>query len=454
MTAVSFSIFWEFWYRAPTCSDGLKNGDETGIDCGGSCSLVCSMQAQAPILRSDPRVFKVMDNIYSVLSFVENHNVNFKAPYVPYKFKVYDEKNVLLYEREGATVLPQNKTVAIFEGNMLIVGGIPKRAEIELSPKISWIRSAVDEPEIDIQSSSLLREGSYPRIAASVYNKSIQDLKNIELIAVIFDSRDNAVAASRTFINRLLKNEKADVFFTWPKPFDLGIKACSQPSDVILAIDRSGSMASISKNPPEPLSSVKAAAGNFVRGLKEGDRAGLVSFATVADSLTATPITKDFNSLELAIEAIAINKDGTQYTNIADAINKSFNALLLSSLERSQKIIVLLTDGIATRPENPKGSKTEAEAVSYAEKAALEAANLAKQNGTIIYTIGLGKDIHQEFLRKIATSPSNYLEAPATNTLRDVYSKISTSICKELPARIEITYKILEVTRPPEGQGN
>ncbi|MEK9185206.1 MAG: hypothetical protein AAB863_00365 [Patescibacteria group bacterium] len=32
LTAVSFGIFWKYWYKAPTCFDGLQNGDETGID--------------------------------------------------------------------------------------------------------------------------------------------------------------------------------------------------------------------------------------------------------------------------------------------------------------------------------------------------------------------------------------------------------------------------------------
>src|SRR3989344_5366408 len=148
LTAVSFLIFWKYWYQTPTCFDGLQNGDENGIDCGGSCELVCSMQAQAPVQRSDPRVFKVMDNIYSVLTYVENHNVNFEAPSVPYKFKIYDDKNKLLYEREGVTIFPKNKTVAIFEGNMLIPSGVPKKAEIELPKSISWIRTSEDEPKI------------------------------------------------------------------------------------------------------------------------------------------------------------------------------------------------------------------------------------------------------------------------------------------------------------------
>ena len=30
---------------APSCDDGVKNGNEGGIDCGGSCSLKCDGQA-------------------------------------------------------------------------------------------------------------------------------------------------------------------------------------------------------------------------------------------------------------------------------------------------------------------------------------------------------------------------------------------------------------------------
>ncbi|MEK7063049.1 MAG: hypothetical protein AAB946_03385, partial [Patescibacteria group bacterium] len=213
LTAVSFGIFWKYWYKAPTCFDGLPNGDETGIDCGGSCSLVCSAQAQAPIMRSDPRIFKVVDNMYSAVAFIENHNINFEAPRVPYKFKIYDDNNKLLYERSGMTVLPKNKTIAIFEGNILIPRGEPKKAEIELPQNIVWIKNETEEPEIEIKNSPLLREIDAPRIEASVGNLSIIDLKNIELVVVVYDSRDNAIAASRTFINSLKKNEKTDIFF-------------------------------------------------------------------------------------------------------------------------------------------------------------------------------------------------------------------------------------------------
>ncbi len=36
------------WYQKPTCFDGKKNGDEVGVDCGGSCRLLCSFEAVEP----------------------------------------------------------------------------------------------------------------------------------------------------------------------------------------------------------------------------------------------------------------------------------------------------------------------------------------------------------------------------------------------------------------------
>lgn len=34
---------------APSCSDGIQNGDETGVDCGGSCPNVCLAQINLPV---------------------------------------------------------------------------------------------------------------------------------------------------------------------------------------------------------------------------------------------------------------------------------------------------------------------------------------------------------------------------------------------------------------------
>ncbi len=445
LTAASFFIFSKFWYTAPTCFDKVQNGDEQGIDCGGSCAKICSAGLIRPIVRWDPRLFEVLPGVWSSLVYVENPNVGTSAVYVPYTLTIFDEKNNVLAKREGATVLPNKKVVGVFEGSISITDGYPRRALFEIGDQISWKKvDKNNEEEITITHSPLLRLDSAPRVEARVKNDGIKDVNNIELVAAIFDSKDNAIAASRTYVEKVRRGETTNIYFTWPKPFDLGEIACEKPSSVILAIDRSGSMSSLGTNPIEPLTSVKNAASYFVSELKETDYAGVIPFATEAEKSPEFSLTNNFQALQSYIQNINILSEGIQYTNIADALSKSLEALSLDKNEQSQKVLVLLTDGVATKPSNPKGSKSEKDEITFAENVARDASNIVKQAGVTIYTIGLGKDIHQDFLREIASAQQNFYEAPSTTTLTSIYKDISSSICKELPSRIEITYKILD----------
>lgn len=443
LSAVAFAIFLKFWYRAPSCFDNVKNGDETGIDCGGSCALVCSDGAIKPIVRWDPRLFEIWPGIWNLLVYVENPNTNVDATYVPYDLAFYDETNTLLEERKGATILPKNKTVGVFEGSISFKNGEkPKRVIFDLGNDIVWKKNEDREEKIDITNSPILNLNSEPKVLATVKNNSTEDLKNIELVVAIFDGQDNALAASRTFVETLKKNEESNVFFTWPRPFELGSKACEKPSDVVLLMDRSGSMSSLGVNPPEPLSSAKQAALSFIENLKSKDKVGVVSFATKSKDPIDLTLTSDFDSAKQAVESISIEPGSTQYTNIYEALHSAWQELVSARAEdENSKIIVLLTDGQATNPKNPAGG-TEEEDIKYAENLAAAEATKAKEDGVAIYTIGLGKAINETFLKNTASQKDNYFFAPTALDLENIYKNISTKICKEIPARIEITYKI------------
>lgn len=443
LSAVSFAIFWKYWYQVPACFDGIKNGDETGIDCGGSCSLVCSESAIKPVVRWDPRLFEVSPGLWSVLVYVENLNKDADATYVPYSFTIYGGSNEILGERKGVTILPKNKTVGIFEGNITIDKELrPKRAIFELGDKIIWERNENPNPVLVITSSPLLRPDNAPRVEANVKNNNIEEIKNIELVAVIFDGSDNAIAASRTFIESLKKSESTNIFFTWPKPFELGSKVCEKPSDVVLLLDRSGSMASLGLNPPQPLTLAKEAAVSFVKQLSLNDEVSVVSFAAQSKNPIDLSLTSDFNSAEQAVKSVNIESGSTQYTNIYEALHSAWQELVSARAKGgSSKIVILLTDGVATNPKDPNGN-TEADDIKYAEDLALKESLNLKKDGLAIYTIGLGDKINESFLKTIASKEDNYFFAPQALDLETIYKNISFRICKEIPARIEITYKI------------
>ncbi len=443
LSAISFGIFWIFWYEAPNCFDNLKNGDETGLDCGGSCKLVCSSDVIKPIVRWDPRLFEVSPGLWSVLVYVENPNISFDATYVPYSFTIYDENNVVLEKRDRATILPKNKTVGIFEGSIIVKGDSrPRRAVFELGSGIVWNKNQKRGDDITVTHSSLLRLDSAPRVEASVKNNTTEEIKKIELIASIFDGSDNIIAASRTFIETLKKNEIQDVFFTWPQPFKLGSKACEKTSDIILLIDRSGSMSSLGTSPPEPLSTAKAAASSFVGQLNSKNKVGIVSFATNSKDPIDLSLTSDFISAGQAVNSINIEASSTQYTNVFDVLHSAWQELGSARItEGNSKIVVLLTDGVANSPRDPKGT-TEAQDIKYAENLALEESVNLKKDGISIYTIGLGEKINEVFLKTLASGEENYFFAPSAANLETIYKNISSDICEEIPARIEITYKI------------
>jgi Mg-chelatase subunit ChlD len=445
LSSVSFAIFWKYWYSTPTCFDKSKNGDETGIDCGGSCTLICSSDVMVPIVRWDPRLFEVFPGTWSTIIYVENPNINIDATYVPYSFKIYDGDNKVLVERKGATILPKNKTVGIFEGSIAIPEAVrPKRAIFELGNNIVWKKNETPIPDITITNSPVLRLDSAPRVEANVKNNGTKEIKNIELVVAIFDGADNVIAASRTFVEDLKKNEDTNIFFTWPKPFELGSKVCEKSSDVALLLDRSGSMASIGTNPPEPLTSAKSAATSFIDQLSPKDKVSVISFAAKSKEPIETNLTSDFNLAKQAVQSIGIIASSTQYTNIYEALHSGWQELISARAdEKSSKVAVLLTDGVANNPKDPNG-KTESDDIKYAENLAITESSNAKKDGITLYTIGLGDKINESFLKTIASKEENYFFAPSAGTLGTIYKNISSDICKEMPARVEITYKIFD----------
>jgi Mg-chelatase subunit ChlD len=445
LSAVSFTIFWKYWYTTPTCFDKTKNGDETGVDCGGSCSLICNADVMAPIVRWDPRLFEVLPGIWSAIVYVENPNTNVDATYVPYSFTIYDGNNNVLVERKGATILPKSKTVGVFEGSIAIPESArPKRAVFELGSGIIWKKNEAPAPNIAITNSPILKLESSPRVEANVKNNSTEELKNIELVVAIFDGADNVIAASRTFVDSLKKNENTDIFFTWPKPFELGSKACEKPSDIVLLLDRSGSMASLGASPPEPLNTAKIAAVSFIEQLSPKDKIGMVSFAAKPKEPIEVNLTSDFTSAKTAVASIGIEASSTQYTNIYEALHSGWQELISGRADENfSKVIVLLTDGVANNPTNPEG-KTEADDIKYAEDLAIKESSDMKKDGLTIYTIGLGDKINESFLKTIASQDQNYFFAPSAANLETIYKNISSDICKEVPARVEITYKIFD----------
>ena len=429
-------VFFVWWYEKPTCFDLNQNGDEVGIDCGGSCQILCSSQALDPVVLWN-RSFEVYPGVYNLVAYVENPNIASEVSYATYLFKVYDKDNNIITERKGVTSIPQRKTFVIFEGTVRTSGTIPARISFEFINNLEWSRVDTTETAISVESAILTGTNNTPRVDVVLKNEDFESFQEVEVSVVVFDSENNAIQASRTIVEDLMRGQEKKIVFTWPTAFDAGTEVCATPVDVALVIDRSGSMNDDGDNPPEPLTAVKSAAESFVRAMDINDSVALISFATEAS--LDSDLSSGLLQVQDAIKNVAIGpNENTQHTNIFDGLQSAYTELISNRGRASaQNIIILLTDGIASRPVDSNDTK-------YAVNQALSEANKIKSWGTSIYTIGLGASVDSGFLSLLATSPEYYYRAPSTDILESIYAQIATAICKKGPNIIQIIPRVLK----------
>jgi len=207
-----------FYYEESTCFDEKQNGLESGIDCGGSCQLLCSNQLIEPIVQWN-RHFEVVPGIYNVLAYVENPNPTAGSERAEYVFKLFNRENVQLAERNGSIEINPKEVIPIIETNLNTGELIPFRSTFEFTNNIVWEKKNPTEKVLVIRDENLSLDDGLPEITAEVFNSSIQAIKNIAVLVIVYDINDNAIASSRTFVDSLGKDQSKNIIFTWPSPF-------------------------------------------------------------------------------------------------------------------------------------------------------------------------------------------------------------------------------------------
>ena len=207
--------------------------------------------------------------------------------------------------------------------------------------------------------------------------------------------------------------------------------------DIVIATDVSGSMMATDLT-PNRLEAVKKVAADFIKN-RPNDRIGLVVYA--GESYTRTPVTSDKLMVLQSLAEVQYNgyvlQDGTAIgIGLATAINR------LKESQAKSKVIILLTDGV-----NNVGSLDP-----------ISAAEIAKEYGIKVYTIGVGTsgvanfpvakdaagnlvfqpqkvEIDESLMKQIATiTKGKYFRANSNEKLELIYKEIDQlekSIIKE-----------------------
>lgn len=201
---------------------------------------------------------------------------------------------------------------------------------------------------------------------------------------------------------------------------------CFAPVDIMLVIDKSGSM-NQQDGANTRLQNAKSAAITFVNNVNfSKDTVGLASFnqlATLNQGLT--------NNLATITNAInALTASGQ--TNIGDGIKVGREELI--AFGGPTRAMILLSDGAPNAMTLPNGSLVfcfvNPTSPTNCTIYAVNQSNITKLAGIEIFTIGLGvNNFTENLLKEIATTPSNYFSAPNSSQLEAIYLQIAEEIC-------------------------
>jgi VWFA-related protein len=175
------------------------------------------------------------------------------------------------------------------------------------------------------------------------------------------------------------------------------------PVNIVLALDMSGSVAG------ERLTELRAAARAVLSGLREDDRAALVTFSEVVTR--GSPLTGDVNRLREIIDAAR----GSGRTALFDA---AYAALVIGQSDVGRTLVILFSDGVDTsswlEPEAVIAASKRSNAVTYA--VAIGAASrlgfvreLTRGTGGSLYRIETNRDLRRAFVSILDQFRQRYL---------------------------------------------
>lgn len=421
--------FFVLYEDTSNCFDGLQNGLERGIDCGGACVRICANDVQQPVIQW-AKSFEIADGQYNSAAYVENRNDIASVETMRYTFQLFNN-GTLVAERSGQTVLPPNSVYPIFEGRISVPGNVVTDTTLIIEPIDVWQPATVGREQFRVSDIVLSNADVRPRLDALIENTALSTAGEVEIVATLFNDRNEPVTASETYVDTIAGRGKVPVVFTWPTSIAKTVRSCSIPSDVVMAIDLSGSMNNDADKPPEPVTAAKTAAARFVERLNTEDQVSLITFAT--NARTDITLTTDHASTITRINNLAIApEEETGFTNTVAAL-EAIKAEIDSNRTNgnARKAAILLTDGL------PTGTEETEELLVRAETVARE----ITAGGTTLYVIGLGQNVGEEFIRRLAPDPAFSFFALSGSDLDAIYQNITGALCEVGTTRIDVIAK-------------
>jgi Ca-activated chloride channel family protein len=218
--------------------------------------------------------------------------------------------------------------------------------------------------------------------------------------------------------------EKEDGYFLlMVSPTPRAEKSFVAPKDLVIALDRSGSMSG------QKIEQAKSSLNFVLRNLNAMDRFNVIVYNDTVDSLFEGLVPNDPASVEKALGMIdRINASGG--TNIHDALARALDSMSASETDRRSRYILFLTDGLPT-----VGQTSETVILK-------DAAAANEQAKAHIFAMGIGYDVNVRLLDRLVgqnRGVSSYVKEREALEPRiaSLYGKLKNPVMTDLSIKFD-----------------
>lgn len=206
-------------HKPAMCTDGIRNGGETGVDCGGPCPYLCAASVSAPTVRFVRQLSPVQGRT-DVIAYIDNPNSSAAVRAASYRIDLYGPDNVLVASKTGTVDLPPHATTPIFISGISSGYQSVARAFLTFDPaSLKWYSYQDTRVLPSVGNYTLAGASTSPSLSVPLANPSATPLYGVEVVATVFDGAGNAFASSKTVLQAIPANGTATATFTWPGPF-------------------------------------------------------------------------------------------------------------------------------------------------------------------------------------------------------------------------------------------
>lgn len=244
-----------------------------------------------------------------------------------------------------------------------------------------------------------------------------------------------------------------------PTPSTPPTTCISNPVDIVLAIDRSGTMGTQGVNKVLKIDWAKKAATAFVNtiaaqpaNVKANVRIGVVDWAGNNYRVKSLPLTSNFTSVNTYISGVKFLGQTVDALTCIECGIKTSASLLTDTTRR--RVVILMSDGIANRITTSCKTTLQTSCTGptppactsvwpinthclKADVDAITAATVAKSSGIAFHVVGYGSNVTpvnilEGNLNAISSGPSYYHYGGVETNWETIFKSIAPQICSDV----------------------